>query len=176
MFTVMCYRSDYGAVFFPRDGAPIQRQETEGGVGNCVYPKAANRVGKPTAAVSVSGLASGSPSLSIKAAKGDHAPSIKSLSISLPQGLSFASDAAVGEETVSLSGASIAGAKLEQGALLVSFKHASAHSTLTLRGPLLLESASLRDEAASHTARAGRIVVTITDSSGRRTRLTVAAL
>lgn len=172
LFSVECYATTYGAVFYPWSGAPALVDNVNIGVGNCPR-KTPARVGKPTARASVAGLAGGSPSLAIKAVKGKHAPSIKALSVALPSGLSFNATAALSAKTVSLAGASVASARVEHGALLVSFHHASANSTLTLRGPLLVESAGLRHDINSHTARSEHLSVTITDSAGRRTKLAI---
>ena len=174
LFSVLCYATTYGADFFPRSGGPALVDNTNIGVGNCPRAKTARRVGKPTATAAASGLASGSPSLAIKAVRGKHAPSIKALSVGLPQGLSFNASAALTAKAVSLAGASVASARVEHGVLVVSFHHASARSTLTLRGPLLVESAGLRHDVNSHTARAEHLSVMITDSAGRRTKLAIA--
>ncbi len=169
-FVALCYKAAYGATFYPRSGGPTLVQNSTVGVGNCKTPKNSARAGKPTAAAAVAGLASGSPSLAVKAARGSHAPNIASLSISLPSGLSFNAAAAISSRALTVSGATIAGARIQHGKLLVSFRHASSRATLTLRGPLLLESASLRQHVSSHSAQASHLVITMTDSRGHQTR------
>jgi hypothetical protein len=173
MFSVQCYKTQFSGVFFPRSGINATTGAGNIGVGNCSPKKAPTRPGKPDAWVSATGLASGAPSLAIKAKYGRKAPMIRSLSIGLSSGLSLAAAQALSSHSVSVAGAS-ATTRLTNGRLIVTFKRPSQGGTVTIRSPLLVESAVLRHAAASQAATFAIVAITITDIRGAQTKKTLA--
>jgi hypothetical protein len=175
MFVIQCYPNSFAATFTPKTGlAPVQVNEplTEAGCRPAHHAKLEQ--GPPTASATLSGLASGAPRLSLKVAKGKRSPGIRSLTVTLPSGLSFVAGALGSSRALSLSGAKLASARIRQGALVVTFKRSSAKSSLSLGGALVVESSSLIHEVRSHHAHMGRMTVRVTDARGRHTRLKLA--
>jgi hypothetical protein len=172
MFTVQCYKTQYTAVLYPRSGNSATTSAGKVTVGNCAPAKGPAVIGEPKAWVSATGLASGQPSVAIKAKFGRNAPMIKSLSIGLSSGLSLAAAQALSGQSVTVAGAS-ATTHLANGRLIVTFKRPSQGGTVTIRSPLLLESAALRQGVVSQAAIFAVVAVTITDVHGKQTKKTL---
>ena len=129
--------------------------------------------------------------LHVSATRGSGAPDIASLQVSLPGGLSFGRHAiathrsckrvhghnkcttAYSVKGFSLHGAGLASARLQGRALLVTFSHAVASASFTARGPLLVESKSLRQKAKRHQTKGVAASVRITDAKGAGTTVSV---
>ena len=182
-FATSCEPGTIAATLTPQDGNPVSK--LTGAVTNIGCPP--RRVGKPSAAGSLTGLASGRPKLRLRATHGANAPNIASLSIELPAGLSF-NAAALGTRPVcgggscrtsgsikglSLSGAVLRSAQIRGGRLLIAFTHAAARVSLTARGPLLAQRRARRVSARQQSARALVARLRITDANGSGTVVSV---
>ena len=182
-FATSCEPGTIAATLTPQDGNPVSK--LTGAVTNIGCPP--RRVGKPSAAGSLTGLAAGRPKLRLRATHGANAPNIASLSIELPAGLSF-NAAALGTRPVcsggscrtsqsikglSLSGAAVRSAQIRGGRLLIAFTHAAARVSLTARGPLLAQRRARRVSARQQSARALVARLRITDANGSGTVVSV---
>lgn len=124
--------------------------------------------GNPTLShVSLSSVGASRPKLSFTLGAGRGAPQIKSVSVTLPRGLSFTRSRA----TVTVTG--IGGRRLkftvsvQRGALVIKLRRASPQVHVTVTYPRLQDTASL---AAHHTARMS-LTVRGTDALARTTKL-----
>jgi hypothetical protein len=144
---------------------------------------------KATASGSLSGLASGKPTLRLRTSRASGGPGIASLSIGLPAGLSFNRKAlvarrackdkgrkcttSVSERGLSMSGAGLKNARIQGGALLLTFARAASSASLLARGPLLVESKALRRRARQHPAKALSVRVHLREAGGNSTDVSV---
>jgi len=185
-FTTECEPGTIAATVLSQDGNPAQRISGPVTNVNCPPPSA-----RPKASGSLGGLASGKPVLHVSTTHGSGAPGIASLQVSLPGGLSFGRHAiathrsckrvkghskcktAYSVKGFSLQGAGLGSARIQGGALVVSFSHAVASASLTTRGPLLLESKSLRQKAKRHQTKGVAARIRITDAKGAGTTVSV---
>jgi hypothetical protein len=185
-FVTTCEEGTITAKFTPRDGNPATA--VTGPVTNMGCPPPS---GKPTASGSLTGLASGKPTLRLSATHGSNAPDIASLSIGLPAGLSFNHKALVAHRVckgarrhrrcttslsvkgLSLSGTGVKSARIQGGELLITLTRNAAGMSLAARGPLLAESKGLARKAKHH--KSGTLVarVGITDATGKLTVVSV---
>jgi hypothetical protein len=128
--------------------------------------------GPPTASgASLSGLASGKPVLRFRLNRGPNkAPKVKSFTVSLPGGLSFA-------KTKRGKGISVTGShtiKLSRGKLTVTLRGGGANTvTVKLSGPALKESKHLLQLARKHKQGRLKVRVAVTDADGNTTTLTL---
>jgi hypothetical protein len=185
-FTTECEPGTIAATVLSQDGNPATKISGPVTNVNCPPPSA-----RPKASGSLSGLASGRPVLHVSASRGSGAPNIASLSITLPGGLSFGHHAIATRRSCkrvhghnrcttgysvkgfSLSGAALASARMQGGALLLKFAHAVAKVSLVARGPLLVESKTLQRKAKRHQAKGVAARVRITDAAGAGTTVSV---
>jgi hypothetical protein len=176
--------STISATLSPQDGGPPVKVTGPVTNLNCPPPSM-----KPKASASLSGLVFGKPKLQIRAAHDKSAPDLASLSIGLPSGLSFSARALAPKKVckgsaghrkcktstsvsgLSLSGAAVKSARLQGGKLVVVFKAPAAKVSLTARGPLLLESSTLKHRANQHTTGNLPTHLRITDAGGKATTL-----
>jgi len=187
-FATSCQPGTIAATLTPQDGNPVSK--LTGAVTNIGCPP--RRVGKPSVAGSLTGLASGRPTLRLRATRGANAPNIASMSIAMPAGLKF-NAAALGTRRacgatscaktqsvkglsvkgLSLAGAAIQSAQIRGGKLLIAFTRAAPKVWLAARGPLLARRRALRVGARQQ--RAGALVarLRITDAGGRGTVVSV---
>ena len=187
-FATSCQPGTIAATLTPQDGNPVSK--LTGAVTNIGCPP--RRVGKPSVAGSLTGLASGRPTLRLRATRGANAPNIASMSIAMPAGLKF-NAAALGTRRacgatscaktqsvkglsvkgLSLAGAAIQSAQIRGGKLLIAFTRAAPKVWLAARGPLLAQRRALRVGARQQ--RAGALVarLRITDAGGRGTVVSV---
>lgn len=186
-FTTECEAGTIAATMVSQNGNPPVKISGPVTNVNCPPPSA-----KPTASGSWSGLASGRPQLRLHAARGSNAPDISSLTLTLPGGVSFARRALGTHRScrkvhghqrcttspsvrgLSLSGAALAKARLEEGELVLQFAHAVPAVTLLAHGPLLSESKGLQRNAKRHKTGNLAAHIRITDTKGRATALSVA--
>jgi hypothetical protein len=138
---------------------------------------------KPTVSGgSFSGLAAGHPKLHFKATHGKGAPNIASLAIGLPSGLKFARSAFVTHKTcvtkngkkkcttttsikgLGISGASVTTVALKGGKLVLTLKKAAGSVTVTVQGPVLTESSSLKTKVKNHKVKSLTVTLKVTDA------------
>ena len=185
-FTTECEPGTIAATVLSQDGNPATK--ISGPVTNVSCPPPSAR---PKATGSLSGLASGKPVLRVHATRGSGAPSIASLSVSLPGGLSFGHRVISKRRTCkrvhghnkctsgyalkgfSLSGATLASARIQGGALRLAFTRAVTSVSLAARTPMLVESKALRRKAKKHQAQGLAASIRITDAKGAGTSLRV---
>lgn len=185
-FTTECEPGTIAATVLSQDGNPATK--ISGPVTNVSCPPPGAR---PKATGSLSGLASGKPVLRVHATRGSGAPSIASLSVSLPGGLSFGHRVISKRRTCkrvhgknkctsgyalrgfSLSGATLANARIQGGALRLAFAHAVTSVSLAARAPMLVESKALQRKAKKHKAKGLAASIRITDAKGTGTSLRV---
>lgn len=181
-FTTECEPGTIPATVLSQDGNPASKISGPVTNVNCPPPGA-----KPKVSGSLRGLASGRPELSVRTSRGSGAPDIASLSVSLPSGLSFGARAlgthrsckrvngnkkcttSAALKGLSLSGAKLAHARIQGGALVVTFAHPTASASLVARGPLLLESKALERKAKRHKTKGLAAHVRVTDAKGTAT-------
>ncbi len=185
-FVTSCGPTDISAQFTPVDGNAALTGTGAVTYQGCPPPVV---VGPPKASASVSGLAGGQPALHLHASRGANAPSLTSVAIGLPAGLSFRRAAFVTRrscganhhhcktttavEGLSLAGARLKSAKLQGGQLAITFAQSTAAVTVKLGAPLLSESKSLQRAARKHTVHALTLRAKLTNSQGTKTTVTV---
>jgi hypothetical protein len=185
-FTTACEPGPITATFVPQDGNPPVK--VTGPVTNVNCSKVISGA-KATASGSLSGLASGKPTLKVRASRASGGPGIASLSIGLPAGLSFNRKALVRRTTckskgrkcttsisargLSMSGAGLKSARIQGGGLLLTFTRAVGGMSLTARAALLVESKALARRARQHRVRALSARLRITESGGTGTNVSV---
>jgi hypothetical protein len=182
-FATSCQPGTIAATLTPQDGNPVSR--LTGAVTNIGCPP--RRIGKPSAAGSLTGLASGRPTLRLRATHGANAPNIASMSIELPAGLRFNATAlrtrrvcnatgCAAKQSVnglSVAGSAIKSARIRGGKLLIAFTRPAPNVWLAARGPLLAQRHPLRVGARQQRARALVVRLRITDAGGSGTVVSV---
>jgi hypothetical protein len=131
--------------------------------------------GRPTASsVKLSGLSRGRPSLAFRLAAGRNAAALKSVSISLPRGLSFAHGVkTLGRGIVVRSG----GRKIRftlrliRGVLTITFRSSVRSASLTLGKPAITVGASEASRIRHHQIRRLTVNIRTTDTSRRTVKL-----
>jgi hypothetical protein len=124
----------------------------------------------------VSGLGSGHASLRFKLSVAKHAAKLRSLTIELPSGLSFASHRTRGRlhiSGVTVAGAAIKTLALSHGRLTITLRTAVSGVTVTLAKSALTESAALRRKAKSGKVTSLRLTVITTNTRAKRTTIRV---
>jgi hypothetical protein len=185
-FTTACEAGTITASFVPQDGNPPVK--VTGPVTNVNCSKVISGA-KARASGSLSGLASGKPTLRLRASRASGGPGIASLSIGLPAGLSFnrkalvrgracrgrsrKCTAGVSARGLSMSGAGLKSARIQGGVLLLTFTHAAGGMSLTARGALLVESRALTRRARQHRVKALSARLRITEAGGSSTNVSV---
>jgi hypothetical protein len=141
-------------------------------VSGCPGPRPA-RPGRPRAGGgSLSGLASGAPSLRFAVSAGANAPNVKSFTIGLPGGLRF--HAARGHSSgVRLGGGQVQSLRLVRSRLLVVLRRATRRVVVKIHAPALTESAALQQRAKLHKVSRLRVTVAIKDRAGNVTTSTL---
>jgi hypothetical protein len=131
-------------------------------------PSAPKPKGPPRlVSLSLGGLAAGKPALSFTVAHGSNAPKLKTVTVSLPGGLSFA-------KKRPLKGISVGGAhtvRIAGGKLIVTLKRPAPRVSVKISPAALVESKQLRKHARSHKA-APKVHVAVTDGAGTRSNVT----
>jgi Putative Ig domain len=133
----------------------------------------ANPVGKPTTSgVSLGGLASHTPTLKFTLAAGLNAPALKSVSVTLPGGLSFAKKAKSLSKGVSVKNG---GKKLKfklavkGGALTITLKSSARKLTVKIGKPAISVSGSLASKVKHHKVKQVTVRLKTTDTSKKST-------
>jgi hypothetical protein len=133
--------------------------------------------GKPQIhAASMSGLATGKPSLVFQLVAGNKGPKLRSFTIELPSGLRFVRHR-VGKR-LTVSGISLRGGKLKSialrhGHLVITLRAAVASVTVDVSPRALGESTGLRSRAKHHKLKSLKLIVLIRDAKGKVTRVTL---
>jgi hypothetical protein len=115
---------------------------------------------------SLSGLARGVPALRFRLAAGANAAKLRSVKVTLPSGLKVVKRRVV---KVTVFGARPKSLRLAGGRVTVTLRSASRAFTVRLSGPGVGESARLRNAVKRHRVKKLRLVVAITDASGKTT-------
>jgi len=129
--------------------------------------------GAPTVShVSLSSVGAGRPRLSFTVTAGRDEPGLKTISVTLPRGLSFSKSRA----TITVTGPKGKHLKftvgLQHGALVVTAKTATPRMRITVSSPRLAASGSLTAAIARHQASRLTLTVKVTDAEKLTTRLT----
>jgi hypothetical protein len=170
VFVTSCAPTKLKTKDTPQDGNPASTASGPITYHGCPPPV----IGKPTASGSLSGLATGHPRLKVSATHGSNAPNIASLSVSLPAGLSFhAHKSGSSLKGLSVSGGSLASAKVHAGALVISLHKPSGSVSLTASGPLLTETKALETKAKKHKAGTIAVTVKVTNAKGKTPTITL---
>ena len=121
---------------------------------------------------SLSGVGAGHPRLSFMVAQGRDAPKLKSITVSLPRGLSFTRARTLVTVTGRANRHVSYRVALEHGALVLTVRVPAEQLHVTIADPRLAASSGLVAAAAGH--RAGRVVITVgtSDALKRTTRVT----
>jgi len=126
-------------------------------------PKGAPRL----VSLSLGGLAGGKPSLSLTVAHGTNAPNLKTVTVSLPGGLSFA-------KKRPLKGISVGGAhtvRIAGSRLTITLKRPALRVSVRISPAALVEGKQLQQHARKHKA-APKVSVAVTDARGARSTVT----
>ena len=122
--------------------------------------------------VSLSGVGASRPKLSFMVTAGRDAPQLQTLTVALPDGLSFSKSRA----TVSVSGRRVKHlrftASLQRGALVLKLTTAAQQIRVTIAYPRLNSGGSLASQLARHQSTRVTITVHLTDAAKRATKLT----
>jgi hypothetical protein len=184
-FATSCTSGSMATTLTPQDGNPARKVLAPVNNVGCP-PPAPPRTGRAHATGSLYGLASGRPTLRLRAVHGHNAPGIASLTLALPKGLRFRGSALTARRVcgagacqaqpsikgLSIAGARLAAARLQSGKLVLSLAGAVPSVSVSARTPLLSESASLRFKAKDQ--RAGLAArLRITDAGGTSTLVSV---
>ena len=179
-FLTSCQAGDLGAGFTGQGGQTSNASAPISYGGSCA-------VGPPSASSSLSGLGSGKPALKLHVTRGSNAAKIAKLVITLGNGLSFSSAGLVKKCTghghhqrcrtvgkgLSISGAKLATVKLRGGKLVLVFRHAVSQVRITVHGPLLRESKTLRRRVKKHKINNLRVTVKVYDQTGKGTTISL---
>ena len=111
---------------------------------------------------SLSGLASGKPTLRFKLIRGSNAPKLKSFVVALPRGLSLNKKKLA--KAVSISAPHTL--RLAGGQLTVTLRRGVTAVSVTAKGPSLLESKRLTKQLRAHAVGHVNIRITVTDALG----------
>jgi hypothetical protein len=193
-FVLLGCSGSFGAKFTPQDGGAARTVSGPISFFNCATGGGGGGGGgttakPPTAKGALSGLAAGHPKLRLTVKHGTKAPNVSSLSIGLTGGLSFSRKGFVKHRKctgtgskrtcrtiIVVKGLSIAGARLKKaalrgGRLVISLKKPAASASLTVRGPLLAETSTLRQKVSKHKVNKLSVSLKVTDTKPTTTSL-----
>jgi hypothetical protein len=152
---------------FTVSGCPAK----SGGGGNSKPGGGSNKVGKPkVAGATLTGLSTGKPKLSFTATAGKHAPKLRSVTISIPKGLTAVTKRVHGKPKVAaeLNGAKLKSAKLSGRKLVITASKPARKLSITLA---LKESASFRAKAKAKKLKGLKLGVVVRNAKGKKTTL-----
>jgi kumamolisin len=128
-------------------------------------------VGPPTLSrLSFGDVAHGRAKVSFTLTQGSNAPAIRSFSISLPRGVSFAKKARTLSKHISLRGARYR-LKLNHGVLTITLRNPASKVTFAIGPPATRVSGSLERRVHHHKVRSLTLAVRVLDAAGHATRL-----
>jgi hypothetical protein len=123
----------------------------------------------------LAGLKTGKPSLRFTATAGKHAPKLKTVTVSIPKGLTLVPKKGK-VKGVSVKGAKLSSATAKGGKLVVTFKAATKKATIIVGSKALKESAGLKKKAAGKKKlKTLKLTVVARNASGKRTTIHVTA-
>ena len=131
--------------------------------------------GETLEAPSLTGLASGKPTLSFQLSAAHDVAKLRSFAVKLPRGLRFVSHRVHGRlkvEGVSIGHAKVKSVVLSHGLLIVTLSRPAALVTGRFGPAALSESPALRSQVRSHRIKSLRLMVTVTSATGKQTALT----
>ena len=134
-----------------------------------------NKAGKPKlTGVTLADLATGKPRLSFTATAGKDAPKLRSLTVSLPKGLTVVAKRVHGKRTVAvkLTGAKLKSATLSGGKLVITATKPA--SKLSVKLTALRESASLKTKAKAKKLKGLKLRVVMRNANGKQTTASAA--
>ena len=112
----------------------------------------------------------GRAKVSFALAEGSSAPAIRSFTITLPKGLSFARKAKTLSKHISLKGARFT-LKLSGGALTITLKNPASKVSFSIGPPATKVSTSLRHRVRGNKVKSLSLVVKVVDAGGNATKL-----
>jgi hypothetical protein len=126
------------------------------------------------AGATLAGLTTGKPRLLFTATAGKRAPKLRSLTVSLPKGLTVISKRTHGQRTVAvrLKGAKLKSATLAGGKLVITARKPAHQLTVTLTA--LRESASLKAKAKAKKLKGLKLGVVVRNAKGKKTAASAA--
>jgi len=128
-------------------------------------------VGPPTLSkLGFGNVGKGKAKVSFTLAQGSSAPAIRSFTITLPKGLSFAKKAKTLSKHISLKGAKFT-LKLSSGALTITLKNPASKVTFSIGPPATKVSKSLRHKVRSNKVKSLSLAVKVVDAGGNAARL-----
>jgi hypothetical protein len=121
---------------------------------------------------SISGIAKAKPKLAFTVTAGAHAPSIQTIAVSLPRGLTLSHSRKLLTRDITVKGAKFTPA-VSHGTLKLKLKRARTRVVVTLKGPGLSAAKSEVGKAKHH--KLGKLTFTlkVTDANGKSTRLSL---
>jgi len=124
--------------------------------------------------VTLADLATGKPRLSFTATAGKDAPKLRSLTVSLPKGLTVVAKRVHGKRTVAvkLTGAKLKSATLSGGKLVITATKPA--SKLSVKLTALRESASLKTKAKAKKLKGLKLRVVMRNANGKQTTASAA--
>jgi hypothetical protein len=125
---------------------------------------------------SVTGLASGRPSLTFRVSAAKRRPKIRRMTVKLPSGLSVRSHRVHHRRTVrgvTVKGAKLRSAVFSHGRLMLTLRRAARRATVTLGPRSLRESKALRAKARAHTLKRMRLHVAVLNAKHQTRSLTI---
>ena len=134
-----------------------------------------SKAGKPKlTGVTLADLATGKPRLSFTATAGKDAPKLRSLTVSLPKGLTVVAKRVHGKRTVAvkLTGAKLKSATLSGGKLVITATKPA--SKLSVKLTALRESASLKTKAKAKKLKGLKLRVVMRNANGKQTTASAA--
>ena len=136
-----------------------------GGSGHASKPKVSG--------ATLAGLTTGKPSLSFTATAGKQSAKLRSVTVSLPKGLTAVTKRVHGERTVAveLKGAKLKSATLSGGKLVITASQPASRLSVTLAA--LRESASLRAKAKAKQLKGLKLRVVVRNAKGKRTTASI---
>ncbi len=130
----------------------------------------AKPVGKPTTSgVSLGGLASHKPTLKFTLAAGLNAPALKSVSVTLPGGLSFAKKAKSLSKGISVKNGGKFKLAVKGGTLTITLKGSARKLTVKIGKPAISVSGSLASKVKHHKVKKLTVRLKATDTSKKST-------
>ena len=120
--------------------------------------------------LSFGNVGKGRAKVSFALAQGSSAPAIRSFTITLPKGLSFARKAKTLSKHISLKGARFT-LKLSGGALTITLNNPSSKVTFSIGPPATKVSTSLRHRVRGHKVKSLSLAVKVVDAGGNATKL-----
>jgi subtilase family serine protease len=155
----------------------VTARDSAGGAGSAIFSWKVSGATKPsTKSVTLAGLAKRKPKLSFTVNAGTNAPALKSVSVSLPKGLSFDSAKKTLSKGISVksSGKKVKFAViLKHGVLTITFKSTQRSVSIALARPTISISASEASKIKKHKVKQLIVHFTATNASHKSFRFSI---